>query len=339
MRKRLGALSPRKLAFILGSIVLYILVLAVLLVLFNMEEEPTQAVFGSMEDRFRSDVQMEHQGEVYSYRENEITNYLILGVDHQNTGRSTGYQSGGQSDFLVVLSIDRVRRTITPLMLDRDTMAPVHTFGIFGNPSGTRQMQLCLAHAYSGPDTSSNQNTVDTVEALLHGIEIHHFIAMSMPAVPVLNDALGGVVITLEDDFSSYDPAMVPGATVHLMGEQAEFFVRGRLTVADGTNASRMRRQQQYVEAFLELMKQEMDKDTDDVASRLLDAVSTHTETDASRDILLRDIQSYENYHWLPLRTLEGTHAIDEYGFAEFWPDEEALRSLIADIWFTKEEH
>ena len=42
----------------------------------------------------------------------------------------------------------------------------------------------------------------------------------------------------------------------------------------------------------------------------------------------------YDDYDWNPMRTLDGVHTIDEYGFAEFWVDETSLKKLVADIWF-----
>ena len=337
MKHRFGSMSPRKKISIAGCIVLYTLIMVGFLVWVVGDEEKPQSIYGSMDDRFLSETVMVHNGETYYYRENEITNYLVIGLDRQDINQVTGYQNGGQADFLVVLSIDRVRRTVTPIMLDRDTMVMVQTYGVFGHPSGTRQMQICLSHAYSGTDVSNGFNTVASVEALLHEIKIQHYITLDISAVSVLNDALGGVEVTLQDDFSAFDPTMVSGATILLNGQQAEFFVRGRLTVADGTNASRMRRQQQYIDSFLEQLQQEMDKDSNKL-NEMLQAVSEHMETDTNQNRLLRDINSYDNYEWMPLRTLEGTHTIDRYGFAEFWVEEDYLRDLIADIWFAKKE-
>lgn len=69
---------------------------------------------------------------------------------------------------------------------------------------------------------------------------------MNMDGISELNDLAGGVTVTLEDDFSSIDPAMAKGTTLTLHGDQAETFVRSRMTVGDGTNASRMERQEAF---------------------------------------------------------------------------------------------
>ncbi len=334
MERRFGAMSPRKILMIAGSVLLWAAALAVLLILFGTadEEEPVP-VFGSLEGRFESAVTLEHEGETLRYRENEITNYLIIGVDKSDVTQVSGHQSGGQADFLVVLAIDRINRCITPVMLDRDSMVEIQTYGVFGHPAGTRIMQLCLAQAYSGVDTSGSVNTVQTVERLLQGINIHHYIVMDMTAIPLVNDALDGVEVTLYDDFTSFDPAMTEGATLRLMGKQAEFFVRGRMTVADGTNASRMARQQQYLSGLLTQFRRTVKGDQTKLRE-VLNAADGHMESDASDSTILHDVNVYDDYEWNALRILSGEHDIDEYGFAEFWVDEAALKSLVADIWF-----
>lgn len=78
------------------------------------------------------------------------------------------------------------------------------------------------------------------------GESIDFYVAMNMDGISELNDLAGGVTVTLEDDFSSIDPAMTKGTTLTLHGDQAETFVRSRMTVGDGTNASRMERQSVY---------------------------------------------------------------------------------------------
>ncbi len=319
---------------IAGSVLLWAVVLVVLLVVLRIDEDKAQEpVFGSLEGRFESDITMDLEGKTLHYRENEITNYLFIGVDKEDVTQVTGHQNGGQADFLVVLAIDRMHRTVTPVMLDRDAMVEMKTYGVFGHPAGTRVMQLCLAQAYSGINIPGSVNTVETVEKLLQGIDIHHYVVLDMTAIPLVNDTIGGVEVTLQDDFTAFDPVMTKGSTLRLMGKQAEFFVRGRMTVADGTNASRMARQQQYLTGLLEQFRLTV-KGKQHKLNEVLDAVKGHMSTDVGDNTLLHDVNAYDDYTWLPLQTLQGTHNIDEYGFAEFWVDEPALKQLVAQIWF-----
>ena len=66
-----------------------------------------------------------------------------------------------------------------------------------------------------------------------------------MTAIRVLNDLVGGVSVTMEEDGTQIDPAFVKGATVRLSGSQAEAFVRARMGLENDTNLARMQRQRQ----------------------------------------------------------------------------------------------
>ena len=210
MERRFGAMAPKKVLVIAGSILLWAVALLVLLILFGMGEEPEpEPIFGSLEGRFESDITMTLDGKVLHYRENEITNYLFIGVDKDDVTDVTGHQNGGQADFLVILAIDRINRCITPVMLDRDTMVEMQTYGVFGHPAGTRVMQLCLAQAYSGVNIPGSVNTVETVEKLLCGIDIHHYVVLDMSAIPLVNDALGS-----RHDQGRYHPPDGPAGRV-----------------------------------------------------------------------------------------------------------------------------
>ncbi len=68
-----------------------------------------------------------------------------------------------------------------------------------------------------------------------------------MDAVPIINDAVGGVTVTVLDDMTSADPALEKGAEVTLQGKQALTYVRTRRGLDDSTNLHRMERQRQYM--------------------------------------------------------------------------------------------
>jgi len=335
LERKFDALPPRRILLVLLSILLWAGVLLALIYFNRKDNAPKEheQIFGSLDGRFESSVTMVHDGKTLHYRENEITNFLVIGLDQESVHAQTGHQNGGQADFMMVLSIDRIKRSITPIMLDRDVMCEVQTYGVFGNPSGTRVMQLCLAQNYSGSSVSGSENTVNAVEKLLSGIKIHHYVLLDLGAVPTVNDAVGGVEVTLYDDFTAFDPAMKEGETLLLSGEQAAFFVRGRMTVADGSNASRMSRQQQYLSSLLVQFRRNL-KGNQGKLMELLDAMEDHMISDAADGTLLNTVNAYDDYEWNAMRTIVGEHKTDQYGFAEFWADEAALHRLVADVWF-----
>jgi len=125
------------------------------------------------------------------------------------------------------------------------------------------------------------------------------------------------------------------GKTVLLTGELAEHFVRGRRTVADGTNASRMLRQQTYIEALIRRMNDLMESDQN-FLNTVFDSLAGHMETDTEEKILISEANAYSKYDWQPLRMLPGDHVIGGDGFAEFHADEPAMMDMIVEVWFQK---
>ena len=121
-----------------------------------------------------------------------------------------------------LIVIDSKNKTVRQLKIDRDTMAEVTVLGMLGNPVGTTQMQISLAHGFGDGKEESCGYARDAVSRLLQGENIDFYLAMSLDGISVLNDLAGGVTVTLEDDFSAIDPAMTKGTTLTLQGEQAD---------------------------------------------------------------------------------------------------------------------
>lgn len=316
--------GTRKAPRVALTVAVYVALFALLILLAVTSRAPEEeVVYGSLEGRFDSAITLQAGDTTCHYREMEITNYLLIGVD-------TDVLTSGsaQADFLVLLSVDRRAGTITPLMVDRDTIAPVTTYGAFGNASGEKQMQICLAQAFHGKQMTGSDNTSQALSRVLCGVPIDHYVAVDMAGITLLNDAIGGVEVHLEDDFSALDPAMVQGATILLKGRQAELFVRSRMDVADGTNASRMQRQRLYLESLLpRLFEGSAWEDA-------LRALQGHYETDMTDAAMLSDLQKYGDYRWQSWITLPGAYHIGEDGFTEFHPDEDAKQSMLCALWF-----
>lgn len=328
-----GRAKTTRTAMLIAVYCSLLILLAVLLFIGADERGAKEETFGSLDGRFTSAITLEKDGQTFCYREMEITNYLLIGVDRSESD-GDAYQSSVQADFLLLLSIDRRNRTITPLMVDRDTMAWVTTYGVFGHPAGARQMQICLAQAFHAKGGTGSENTMRAVSALLGNVTIDRYLAIDIGGIAILNDALGGVEVTLADDFTAIDPAMQRGATVVLTGKQAEAFVRGRMTVGDGTNAARMKRQQVYLESLLDRLFAQDGENAGTELERVLKALDGHLETNLQQAELLSDLQRYGGYTWQPFASVTGTHTTGTDGFTEFWADEDALTQMIISLWF-----
>lgn len=251
--------------------------LAMLMVLLNVfpavAETSNSFIFSFLPRR-------EYAGTLYEARPSaDLTTVLLIGYDHHADGgveEMHGYSNGGQCDFLLLLVVDHVQQKIYPLQIDRDTMAPIYVTDINGKQHWRKSLQICLAHAYGDTREKNNANTVLAVETLMginapdDGVAINWYLAMDISGISKLNDVLGGVTVTLEDDMTFFDPAMTEGATLKLTGKQAEYFCRGRYDVGDQTNASRMKRHQQFISAASDVLVQKLKEDVN-FGSQLLE--------------------------------------------------------------------
>lgn len=301
----------------------------------RLEKSDAPEPVGSLDGRFASDkLTLRYANRTWVYRKRDLTNILLMGVDwaEMNSPASSG-RYAGQADFLLLVTFDKKNEIVSMLQIDRDTMTDVRVYGPFGDYTGVRETQICLSQAYGATAEENCENTVWAVGRLLGNIPIDGYMALDMGGITALNDALGGVTVTLEDDFSALDPEMRKGATITLRGRQAEYFVRGRMNVGDGTNASRMRRQQAFIRGAEELIRQGMKEDMNYIG-KLYDALDGHVQTDIERGWLINRAYACRDYQIPDVKTLAGSRAIGEDGFVEFHADADALSDMLATEFF-----
>lgn len=273
-----------------------------------------------------------------AYEPREITNYLIIGLDEFGTVAEDGngsYNNTKNGDFLALLSFNHSTKTYTLLHLNRDTMATVTRLGIGGEKVDERVEQLALAHTYGNGSHISCRNTATAVSGLLYGLSIDYYISMTMDAVAILNDYMGGVTVKVTDDLSELHPDFVQNSEVTLTGEQALLYVRARQGIEDGSNLSRMGRQRQYMDAFI---KQVRTQDlSEEYFGGMYEAVMDYIVTNASlqtMDVVLEDLQTY-TYGGM-LSPQGEARKNDQTGFIEFYVDGEHIKSIVK-AWYYEE--
>lgn len=292
--------------------------------------EKNQSYFSGVGSTGKNDVFLEHDGISYRKR-NHTETVLVIGLDKfsDDTDQSS-YNNDQQADFLMLLMIDHEQKTCTALHLNRDTMADVTVLGVGGKPIGTVNQQLALAHTYGSGGEDSCENTVKAVSALLYGLPIDHYVSMTMDAVQILNDLVGGVTVRVLDDMTDFDPALKKDETVTLKGEQSLIYVRNRYGLEDSSNAHRMERQRQYLqELFLQTVRYiEKNESFSSEAKILLSDCMISNCTLTQMDAVFEDVVAYgiESFH-----SLEGENVVGEK-FMEFYPNEDAAKELIIDL-------
>lgn len=278
---------------------------------------------------------IEVDGVEYCLRD-DVSAILVLGIDQDSDAAAMGYRNGGQADFIELEVIDDAAERITRLQIDRDTMTSITVLGVLGDVSGERVAQICLAHSFGDGGQQSCELTVDAVSDLLMGVPINGYMSMDLDGISVLNDAVGGVEVTLKDDFSALDPAMTQGTTLTLVGDQAEIFVRSRMSVGDGTNAARMARQQEYMSQLTGKLNERIQQDQDFIGA-LYDELSEYITTDISRGRLINLVWGSKDYERAQLE-LAGEHQIGSNGYMQFYADETGLQQTVLELFYQKVE-
>jgi anionic cell wall polymer biosynthesis LytR-Cps2A-Psr (LCP) family protein len=221
----------------------------------------------------------------------------------------------------MLLVIDHGEKQIHQLQIDRDTMAEVMVLGVYGNETGTRELQICLAHSFGARPEDNAKYTVRAVRTLLNDLEIDGYYMVDYSAVPVLTDMLDGVPVKIAEDMTPINPEWYKGHTITLKGTDAETFVRTRKSIGSGTNAERMNRQVVYMRSVIDRIYQKL-SDTPDFASKLVSTIQSIAVTDLTNQRLLEEINEARAYEVLPVDHLSGRYEQNDNGYVEFYPDD-----------------
>ena len=272
-----------------------------------------------------------YNGTAYAKKEG-LETVLLLGVDKFEGETPEGYVNNQQADFLLLLVMDKQHETCTPIQLNRDTMTQIRILGVTGEPAGTFTGQLALAHTYGSGEEDSCENTVLAVSNLLYGMEIDHYVSLTMDGVAILNDLVGGVTVEVLDDFSGIDDTLVQGETFTLYGQHALTYVRARGSLEDSTNLHRMERQRQYLAGLQEQVKKAAQSDSNFSLDALLQ-VNEYMVSDCTVNQLSDLINSMVTYEIEDIRTTQGEAQVGEE-YMEFTVDEDALQQLVLEVFY-----
>lgn len=277
-----------------------------------------------------------YKNETYVKKGN-LETYLIAGIDAPGkVEKVTEYDGTGQCDVLAVIVRDRSTDQCKLLSIDRNTITAVKSLDNDGTYLDTTDIQLSLAHAMGFDQQVRAENTVDAVSHLLGDQTIDGYAMVNMGAIQVVNDMVGGVTVTIEDDFSDIDPSMKKGETVTLMGEQAEKYVRSRKEISDGSNQNRMSRQSMYEEAFKPAFRNKCAENSKfplEVYHAMEDYMTTNIS--AKKFCRLAILMSDENQD--EKVAISGTYGLDEDGWQTFTPDEDSLQEAILELFYQKQ--
>jgi LCP family protein required for cell wall assembly len=180
--------------------------------------------------------------------EYEPINVLIMGTDTR-TGQGGGFgnpsktASGrGHSDTTILLHVSGDRTRALALSIPRDTWVtrPVC------KGSGTVEGKFNEAFSIGGPAC-----TIKAVEAITD-VRVDHFVVVDFKGFIGVVDALDGVPICLKEAVDDKDSKLSLSKGTHVLnGEEALAFARTRKTLGDGSDISRINRQQVFLSAVV----------------------------------------------------------------------------------------
>lgn len=262
----------------------------------------------------------------------DITVMMVLGIDQAGPVQSSHYyRNEGSADSIMLLIFDETNENCSVLYLNRDTMVEMDVLGVKGEYAGVAYGQLALAHTYGSGLEDSCENVKNTLMNFIHGLTVDYYVAMNMDAVPILNDAVGGVTVNVVDDFSLVDPTITMGELT-LRGEQVINFVRTRKDVGDQKNVTRMERQKAYVTGFLEKLYAKEHEDVNFLVN-MYESVAPYIVTDCSVNTLSGMLDRYVDFTIQDVVVPEGENIVVD-GHYQFHIDEEKFDDLIVRLFY-----
>lgn len=274
-----------------------------------------------------------HNGAEYVLKDT-LETYLFIGLDtFEEAEDADSYNNDRQADFLMLLVLDNAEKTCRVIHVNRDSMAEMNVLDVASNKIGTVTKQIALAHTYGNGREVSCQNTANAVSKLLMGVDIDHYVSVTMDAVPLYNDFIGGVTVEILDDFTATDPAMVQGATLTLTGEQALCYVRSRYGLDDPTNNNRMKRQKQYLEALYARALQLAAEDEGFIARAALKMEEGYLVSDCLGNKLTTLLEKLATYELLGVSDIKGETKMGKK-WLEFYPDNDSVKDIVVTCFY-----
>ena len=297
----------------------------------------TAALGGGIRDEETEDWQegdIRYNGVHYRYNADILT-FLFMGIDRLEEAQPAGEgEYGGQSDALFLLVLDPHRKKMSVIGIPRDTMTELEVYETDGRYIGTARGQITLQHTYGDGMEESCVRSVQAVSKLLYGLPVHGYCAINMGAVPLLNDAVGGIRLYSREDMQLTDIKIKEGEEVLLEGLNAYDYVHNRDVSSFNSAGDRLERQVQYLEAYAAAAMGRLKEDITFPIS-LYGVLERYMVTDISVDevsYLATQAVGY-SFDRADMHTLAGETVMGDR-FEEFYVDEKALYELILGIFY-----
>lgn len=275
-------------------------------------------------------------GKVYK-RNSYMKAILCVGVDRSDAmTEEKQLGEAGQADGVFLLAQDTARNELKVLMIPRDTITEITYLNPDGTVKGKELEHLSLAFAHGDGMHESCKNITEATSELLYGLKIDHYFAADMEAIGLLNDAVGGVTVTVPMfGMEHAGEAFKPGEKITLKGDLAERFVRYRDTNTDHSAIYRMNQQKEYLTQYFAAL-QEASKTDSRIIETLFGLIEDHMVTDMTKDQYMKlalDTVTGSGFGNDGFRMVAGNSVITEL-FDEFYVNHTDTIPVILELFY-----
>jgi LCP family protein required for cell wall assembly len=176
---------------------------------------------------------------------------VLMGSDTREGKGNGGFGSaekigGERSDTTIVMHISGDRKSAIGVSIPRDTIITLPTCKKDGKKVGGYSGRFNQAIELGGPGC-----TIKAVEEM-SGLDISNFMLVDFRGFKRMVEAVGGVEICLAEPVDDPLSGLKLDKGKHVVtGEEALAFVRARKTLGDGSDTSRIRRQQAFLSSLI----------------------------------------------------------------------------------------
>ena len=159
------------------------------------------------------------------------------------------------------------------------------------------------------------------------------YYALNMGGISELNDLVGGVPVTVTEDFLEIDPNLTVGETITMTGVDAEKFVRARMNMEDDRNELRMARQEVYLNSFI----QQFDRLSEEEILTVYDKIMDYAVTNMGSGTFANLSSVCKSYTKLDSIKIDGTSQI-ENGYETFRMDDVSRVETALKLFYSTSE-
>ena len=267
-------------------------------------------------------------GERWRYN-SRLTTVLLLGVDSVQPEETavSDFGSNGRADAIVLLVLDPDTETIQPILMSRDTIARVDVYTRDREFMFSGDMQIAMQYSVGDSHERSCYLMKKAVSHALLELPIDSCCAVTMDGIKAAVEHLGGIQLTIPEDWTDIDPDYIAGAVVTLDAAKTERLLRHRDLEAVGSNETRMER----TGWFLTQMAASL-------SSSELQELAVVLEPFVQSDLSAETMDALTSYTLRQeLLHIPGTVTADDDGiFEEFHIDQAQLKQLLLSVFYRK---